>query len=254
MVLKNQVSLKSGETIKAKRLMDRVALECGHKIKSFRADNMPFYSAEFRAELELHNQSIDFSGVGAHHQNGAAKRAIQTVTQWARCLMLHAIIHWPDAADLKLWPFALEQAIYLWNHLPHGDTFLSPYELFSGTKQQHYNVLQRTHVWGCPVYVLDPKLQDGKKLPKWEPKSRRGQFLGQSPEHSSTIGRILNLKTGRISPQYHVVYDDLFTTVPNADAGGLLDMPAFDAHSWEQLLMTGSHKRHLDSIEFDHDH
>jgi hypothetical protein len=25
------------------------------------------------------------------------------------------------------------------------------------------------HVWGCPVYVLDKTLGDGKKIPKWKP-------------------------------------------------------------------------------------
>jgi len=36
-------------------------------------------------------------------------------------------------------------------------------EIFTGTKQVDSN-LQSAQVWGCPVYVLDPVLQDGKKL------------------------------------------------------------------------------------------
>jgi hypothetical protein len=43
---------------------------------------------------------------------------------------------------------------------------------------------------GCPVYVLDPKLQDGQKIPKWDPRSRRGMFVGVSNAHSSIVGRI----------------------------------------------------------------
>ena len=66
------------------------------------------------------------------------------------------------------------------------------------------------------MYVLDPKIQDGKKLPRWEPKSRRGQFLGMSRRHASTIGLVRNLRTGSISPQFHVVYDEWFTTLPSA--------------------------------------
>ena len=38
-------------------------------------------------------------------------------------------------------------------------------------------------------------------------------FIGFSHEHSSTVGLILNLRTGNISPQYHVVYDERFETV-----------------------------------------
>jgi hypothetical protein len=61
--------------------------------------------------------------------------------------------------------------------------------------------------------VLDPRLQDGKKIPKWEPRSRQGQFLGYSKVHATTIGLIRNIRTGYISPQFHVVYDEEFTTV-----------------------------------------
>jgi hypothetical protein len=69
------------------------------------------------------------------------------------------------------------------------------------------------HVWGCPVYVLDPTLQQGSKLPKWQPRSRRGIFVGFSPAHSSDVPLILNTQTGHISPQFHVVFDDNFSTV-----------------------------------------
>ena len=66
---------------------------------------------------------------------------------------------------------------------------------------------------GCPVFVLDPKLQDGKKIPKWNRRSRLGQFLGFSDEHSSLVANVQNLSTGFVSPQFHVVFDDLFQTV-----------------------------------------
>jgi hypothetical protein len=54
------------------------------KIKSFRADNAPFNAAEFKNYLENKGQTISFSGVGEHHQNGAAERAIKTITSWER--------------------------------------------------------------------------------------------------------------------------------------------------------------------------
>ena len=31
--------------------------------------------------------------------------------------------------------------------------------------------------------------------------------------HYNTVGLVMNLKTGIISPQYHIVYDDNFQTV-----------------------------------------
>ena len=61
--------------------------------------------------------------------------------------------------------------------------------------------------------MLKPKLQNFQKLPKWNPWSRLGQFLGYLDEHSSLVANVRHLKTGFISPQYHVVYDDFFKSV-----------------------------------------
>jgi hypothetical protein len=70
---------------------------------------------------------------------------------------------------------------------------------------------------GCPVYVLDPDLQAGKKLPRWQPRSRRGVFVGFSSLHSSEVPLVLILQTGSITPQYHVVFDDHFSTVSSVE-------------------------------------
>jgi hypothetical protein len=237
--LQHQVALTAGETLRAKKKFEQFADQYGIRIKRYRADNVPFGSAAFLQNLKDNGQEIDFSGTGAHHQNGVAERSLQTVTRWARSMLLHAVIMWPDRADLTLWPFAMEHAIYIWNNLPRHDHRNAPLELFTHTQFPSYDHLRRLHVWGCPAYVLDPKLQDGKKLPKWQPRSRRGQFLGVSPHHSSTIGRILNLNTGYISPQYHVVYDDQFTTVPNAESGGIFHPQPFDPNAWDSLVSSG---------------
>ena len=63
------------------------------------------------------------------------------------------------------------------------------------------------------MYVLEPKLQNGQKLPKWNQRSRLGQFLGYLDEHSSLVANVRHLGMGCVSPQYHVVFDDLFKTV-----------------------------------------
>ena len=131
------------------------------------------------------------SGSGAHHQNGVAESSIQTVISWARTLPLHAAIHWPEMADCKLRPFALKHAVYLWNFLPYQQTKLSPLELISGSCITNYTHLQELHVWECPTFVFDPRLQDGKKLPKWSPRSCLSCFMGYSNSHSSTVSLIL---------------------------------------------------------------
>jgi hypothetical protein len=94
-------------------------------------------------------------------------------------------------------------------------------------------------VWGCPVFILDPKLQDGKKLPKWVSCARRGQFLGFSTQHSSTVGKILNQRTGYVSPQYHIVYNELYSTVTSTGTGGEADVLALLPDQWHELLVSG---------------
>ena len=88
----------------------------------------------------------------------------------AHTMMLHASLRWPEVSDASLWPMALSYAVYLWNITPSMDTGLAPLELFSGTKFD-FPLICNTHVWGCPAYVLDPHLQDGKKLLKWKPRA-----------------------------------------------------------------------------------
>jgi hypothetical protein len=224
--------------VRSIREFEKEASRSGVQFKKFHADNFPFDSEEFKAHLnDRPGQSIDqeFSGVGAHHQNGVVERAIQTVTYLARSMMLHQLLHWPAAFDLKNWPTAMEQALFLYNHLPKERNGLAPVELFTGQKLASYDALTRARVWGCPCYVLDPRLQDGKKLPKFTPRSRRGMYLGVSPQHSSTVGRVLNLRTGFISPQYHVVYDEHFTTVMSSQ----FDYDLFDAATWNTLVQSG---------------
>jgi hypothetical protein len=49
----------------------------------------------------------------------------------------------------------------------------------------------------------------------------------------------MNLRTGNVSPQYHVVYDDLFTTVPNGETGGLIEGMPFNPESWQKIVESG---------------
>ena len=184
-----QVSLKSGETIKGKHRFQNWAKKKGVNLRHFRADNHPFNSKEFQEDFDLFDQDITFSGVGAHHQNGVVERAIQTVTHWARAMMMHQLLHWPSEYNPNLWALAFEHAVYIWNDLPRSRNGLSPHELFTGNKTPSSDpTLANLRVWGCPAWVLDPKLQDGHKIPKFTPRSRCGMYVGSSPKHADTIG------------------------------------------------------------------
>jgi hypothetical protein len=93
-----------------------------------------------------------------------------------------------------------------------GPSGLSPDEIFSGQKSTK-NRLADFHTFGCPVFVLEASLQDGHKLLKWKPRSRMAVYLGLSPNHATFIPLVLSTTTGLVSPQYHLVFDDHFTTV-----------------------------------------
>jgi hypothetical protein len=155
--------------------------------------------------------------------------------------MLHAAIHWPEAYDPSLWPFALSYACHIVNTVPKMDTNLSPEEMWTGMKIDHAASLDSLLPWGIPAYVLDARLANGGSIPKFKPRSRRGQFLGVSPYHSQkSVGLIRNLKTMRVSPQYHVVYDPQFSTTLATE-----EVPPDD---WEDLVM---YKRHQCDLDFD---
>jgi len=90
----------------------------------------------------------------------------------------------------------------------------TPLSIFSGSKVKDNVFWKHQHTFGCPAFVLDAPLQGsiGGK-PKWSERSRVGVCLGHSSQHSSTVALILNPTTGHVSPQFHIVFDDLFETV-----------------------------------------
>jgi hypothetical protein len=90
------------------------------------------------------------------------------------------------------------------------DDGLSP----KGKKLSNYTYLRQAHVFGCPCYVLNPKLVEGQKIPKWNPCSRQGKFLGNSKQYFSNADLIFNPRSCCITTtQFHVLYDDEFSTV-----------------------------------------
>ena len=213
--VENQISLGAGETILAKEVFEQWLYEEAFvEIKHIHSDNGVFTAEEFKEDCAEKNQKQSFSGVGAQHQNAKAERAIQTIMWMARSFMLHVSLHWTERKvdDLALWGFAVKHAAWLYNRIPNRVSGLTPMELLTKEKADHRDLL-RTHVWGCPVYVLDPALQSGKKIPKWNKRARIAQFMGFSEQHSSLVPKVRNLETGHVSPQYHIVFDDKFETV-----------------------------------------
>ena len=119
-----------------------------------------------------------------------------------------------------IWPMVMYYAVWVYNRTPDMQSGLSAIEIWSRSRFEPVSeTLNNFHVWGYPTYVLEPKLQKpGVKIPKWDPSSRRGVNMGFSKMHSKQVGLVLNLLTGSISPQFHVVFDDMFSTVMSSTA------------------------------------
>jgi hypothetical protein len=236
MYLKCHYSTGGAEAVDGKQQFEQFANTQGVKIKAYRADNGIMAKREYMASIELNQQKITLSGVNNHSQNGIAEWNIRTISDRARTMLLHAIEKWPEAVTMDLWPFALKMAVDIHNATPEKSG-LSPEEIF--TKQEaRQDGLVDFHTFGCPVSVLDPKLQQGHKLPKWQPRARQAIYLGHSPRHAQTVPIVLNLKTGLCSPQYHVVFDDAFSTTSASTTNKLPD-------NWADLF---SHSR-IDCFE-----
>ena len=56
--------------------------------------------------------------------------------------------------------------------------------------------------------------------------------MGLSRQHASTIPLVLNIDTGYITPQFHVVFDDWFATV----ATTVDSLPDFNSDAWTRLF------------------
>jgi hypothetical protein len=66
--------------LKGKNAFEKAAAQFGVTIRKFKADNAPFSSVKFKNDISNKGQEIAFSGDGAHHQNGVAECAINTIT------------------------------------------------------------------------------------------------------------------------------------------------------------------------------
>ncbi len=201
------------DEILAKHAYEQFLSSVGVTSKAYHANNGRFADKGFRDDCISCNQVITFCGVGGHHQNGIAEQKIKELTFGARTLLLHAKQMLPEYISTILWPFALKCCEDCLNNLVHCADNQTPYETLAGLDSSKI-IMLNFHTFGCPCYVLDHRLQSGiGTVPKWEPRTRMGIYVGHSPPHASNVALILNPRTGHVSPQFHVVFDDDFTTV-----------------------------------------
>lgn len=130
----NQTTFTSEETILSKLKFERESMGSGVSIKRYCTDNGVYTSREFLKEIHRNGQNIRHSGVGGHHHNGVAERAIGTVMRTANTILLHTALRWPKFSQKDLWPMAVLHAVNLHNNTPKMDNGLSPMEIWSKRK------------------------------------------------------------------------------------------------------------------------
>lgn len=223
-----QSKLDSHQTLTAVKTYEEMCAGTGVVVQSYLSDNGTAYlNQAFYEHLSVFRQTLTRAGVGAHHSNGIAERSIGHVMSIARAMMHHSALHWPDVANVELWPLAVLHAVYILNRIPREGASMCPLELFT-RRTWPKSKFHDLHVWGSPIYTLDETLGGGMKLPRWKPRSERGLYVGNSSKHSSGVPLVLNLTTGKITSQYHVIYDDRFQTVSATDES----LPNFEHDDW----------------------
>lgn len=209
------------ETLLAKKAYEKLLHQSGHEVRAYHGDNGRFKDAGWVKDCNEKAQKQTLCGVGAHHQNGIIENRNKQLTNTARTLLLHAMRMWPGMIDTMFWPFALLAAAERINSLHlNKDGKSTPESKLHGVELSDIPVKNFQTLF-CPVYVLDHRLHQAGSIgpPKWEPRSRIGIYLGHSPYHAGSVALVFNIRTGRVSPQYHVVFDSDFTTVPFMDRG-----------------------------------
>ena len=226
-----QVSSDGATTLEAKHAFESYNADFDIKVKAYHADNGRFAEKLFRDDVSNCDQDITFCAVGSHHQNGIIERHIGLLTSGTRTTLLHAQRNWPDAISSLLWPFAWLETEFRYNHLALDSSGRSPFHRHTGSDIRPD--LSTLHPLGCPAYVLDARAQIGQSIPKWDPKSRLGIYVGRSKNHAGNVALILNPRTLHVSPQFHVVFDDNFATIKYLQSNEVPPM-------WKDLVTNSS--------------
>eukprot|EP00957_Ditylum_brightwellii_P120428 9188462-Ditylum_brightwellii.AAC.1 len=94
-----------------------------------------------------------------------------------------------------IWPYTLKAAEDRHNKYTVDNEGVSSEEKFVDIKI--IQDLKEEHTLGCPVHVLDHRIQDSSGvMPKWEPRARLGINIGRSSSHASNAHLIMNPRTG----------------------------------------------------------
>ena len=61
------------------------------------------------------------------------------------------------------------------------------------------------------MYILDYRLQNSQKIPRWKLRSRLEIFVGNLPLYSENIALVYDTFTELVLLQYHLIFDNDFS-------------------------------------------
>jgi hypothetical protein len=102
-----QLGFSGVETIRTKKEFEWMTILAGVHIESYLTYSGAFKAYAFVCHIQNHNQQIHHCGANAHHKNRVAERAVKSISNMARAMLLRASSHWKDNIDALLWPMAV---------------------------------------------------------------------------------------------------------------------------------------------------
>ena len=200
------------ETHRVKGYYKRLAATHGARVCVYKAESGKFSELKFKETVQTFRKQIIYCGVVSHHKNVIVDHRIKISILRSWNLLLHATWLWPEAVITMLWDFSFKTECQRYNILEMYEDEIMTEKNFYGEEFQCF--CTDYHKRGCHVFVLKYPLQGGPAgIPKWEPRVRTRVYLGHPPFNAVSVALVLNTRTGHVYPQYHLVFDNTFSTV-----------------------------------------
>jgi hypothetical protein len=115
------------ETIRVNQSYERTCLDNGVFVQDYLTENGAFKANNFAKYIHETHHLLRLCGTNANHQNGIAERAIRTISNMTRSMILHASMHWKDGIDATLWSQAVTYDAHVYNNTPENGVCPDPF-------------------------------------------------------------------------------------------------------------------------------
>ena len=156
-------------------------------------------SSKFREVIQNEGYSIEPTGSDNSSQNGVAERPNRTYGDMMRSMLINA------GLSPKFWSYALIQAVFIKNRLPHSHHNFNktPFEALTGRKPN----LKNLKIFGSRVIAKNSV----KRKAKLDHNTSSGMFLHHTA--TTSISKYLDDVTNREKITSHLEYDEAHYTV-----------------------------------------